>query len=687
VEEFRTKLYSEKKKAKPPQWSAEITQHGLYELKDLLWFLPTSLSPILKEDEIDHDDQELTTLLKVTGRLSHVSFRPLFFRKGKGPLLHHSQAVFTSQNHHYKVYAFNQYPTSKKKWNDWAARDSMTLVANYSKQNGFPSLYHPKEFAHGELSEENNLEVNYPVIKNLPTKQWEQWRLTLNTEPMWQELHKHYSSLQNTNMLSYASLMQQVHGFQEKNPPKLLKESLVYYELCFDYILKERKRLLRKKQFTSPLPLIPWEQVPTPFPLTDSQKETLNSIWSELTEPSPTRLLLQADVGAGKSIIAFATFYAAIKKDPTTQCALMAPTETLLQQHKQNWKIFFPDAEIAILTGKISKKEKSLVLEQIAHGKIQLIFGTHALFQEDVQFKNLRLIIIDEQQRYGVGQRQALYDKGIHPHMLMLSATPIPRSLAQSAYGDLEQLIMQGRPQKNYQIKSRVVAAQHFQAFLNFVRTRLEKQEQVYFVSPVIHSSEHYHYSIQTLVDLIQEHFPTYSYSVLHGELSDQEQSESFTAFKEGKTNVLVATTMIEVGIDVHNATVMSIFHAKAFGMSTLHQLRGRVGRGGKPGFCFFVHLEEKSSEENQRLALMESTTDGFVIAQKDLEWRGSGNYLGKEQSGVLRRYKIADPSKYEETAQLALEKIKSLKISEKDAIIIPRHLGVIDKDNPLAWI
>ena len=378
-----------------------------------------------------------------------------------------------------------------------------------------------------------------------------------------------------------------------------------------------------------------------PFELTQAQENSLNEILTDMASPYHMNRLLQGDVGSGKTVVAGLAMYAALSAGK--QAALMVPTEILAEQHKESLQNLFPDLPIALLTGGLKAAEKREVLEEIASGTAQLIVGTHALIQEGVHYQDLGLVIIDEQHRFGVSQRRILREKGQNPDVLMMTATPIPRTLAITAFGDMDVSIIDQMPAGRKEIITRWVKHEQLEVVLDWLVKELGKGSQAYFISPLIEESE--------ALDLknalaLQEELETFfgqraRVSLLHGKMKSEEKDAIMQAFKEHQVDVLVSTTVIEVGVNVPNATVMVIMDADRFGLSQLHQLRGRVGRGNKQSYAILV-ANPKTDSGKQRMKIMTETTNGFVLAEEDLKMRGSGEIFGTRQSGIPE-FQVAD--------------------------------------------
>jgi ATP-dependent DNA helicase RecG len=375
-----------------------------------------------------------------------------------------------------------------------------------------------------------------------------------------------------------------------------------------------------------------------PFPLTPGQREAVRTIVEDMQRPCPMNRLLQGDVGAGKTIVALLAAIVAIEN--RLQVALMAPTEILAEQHAQTLRRLLSGSriQVALLTGSTGAADRRLLRKGIEHGLVPLVVGTHALAQEAARFKALGLVIIDEQHRFGVVQRAELRRKGLAPDVLVMTATPIPRTLALTTYGDLDVSVIPDRPPGRTPVTTTVRPESKRQAAYGFVQAQLEQGRQAYIVYPLVEESEKVDLraaATEMAEHLAQEVFPSYRVSLLHGRLSPDIKERVMGAFAAGEIHVLVATSVVEVGIDVPNASVMVIEHAERFGLAQLHQLRGRVGRGAHASWCVLLYQSPLSDEARLRLKAIAETTDGFVIAERDLAIRGPGDFFGTRQSGL----------------------------------------------------
>jgi ATP-dependent DNA helicase RecG len=374
-----------------------------------------------------------------------------------------------------------------------------------------------------------------------------------------------------------------------------------------------------------------------PFVLTDGQRSALKEIVADMTRPQAMHRMLQGDVGSGKTIVALLAAVVAIENG--LQVAMMAPTEILAEQHYLTMKRLLERSpyHVALLTGSTAAVDRRRVLGEIESGMAQLVVGTHALVQQKVTFSRLGLVVIDEQHRFGVMQRHVLREKGWRPDVLVMTATPIPRTLALTTYGDLDVSIIRDLPPGRTPIKTTAKPQSRREEIYAFVRGELERGRQAYIVYPLVEESSKVDVGAATEAadTLAAEVFPEYRVALLHGRLKPDEKDRIMRAFAAGRVHVLVSTTVVEVGIDVPNASVMVIEHAERFGLAQLHQLRGRVGRGGHQSFCVLLYQTPLGVQGRERLKTLVETADGFVIAERDLTLRGPGDFFGTRQSGA----------------------------------------------------
>lgn len=430
--------------------------------------------------------------------------------------------------------------------------------------------------------------------------------------------------------------MESLAGFRTPALQRLVFEEFFFLEVGM--ALKRRKaRTLPGLQFQTNPAIREAIKSILPFHPTDAQKRVLKEIVDDLCRPFPMNRLLQGDVGCGKTIVALEAGAVAIENG--YQSALLVPTEILAEQHYFNTRRIYTrnGYSVALLKSGLKRIERTEVLDQLAKGRIQMVIGTHALLEPDVKFSKLGLVLIDEQHRFGVMQRFHLMKKGAAPHTLVMTATPIPRTLAMTLYGDLEVSIIDELPPNRSPIVTRVVSEAERNSAYRFLRDQVRLGRQAYVVCPLVEESEKVDLRAvtKTFEHLSQDVFPDLKVDCLHGRMKSVEKEECMLRFTTGQTEVLVSTTVIEVGVDVANASVMLVEHAERFGLAQLHQLRGRIGRGTAKSYCLLMEGKKTSGEAEQRLRCMVETTDGFKIAEKDLEIRGPGEFFGTKQSGL----------------------------------------------------
>ncbi len=375
-----------------------------------------------------------------------------------------------------------------------------------------------------------------------------------------------------------------------------------------------------------------------PFSLTEDQKKALQDIRRDLDSEAPMNRLLEGDVGSGKTLVAWISALHEIAKG--AQVAFMAPTELLAKQHAENAAAMLEKLGVRIccLTGSISQKGRSLLLKALANGEADLAIGTHALFTDDVKFKNLRYVIIDEQHRFGVEQRSALAAKARDQNILNMTATPIPRTLALTLFSSMDLSVIKTKPSGRLPITTYLVSEKKREDMFKSIEVEFKRGHQAYFVYPRIEEDEEGSVkAVEKMYESLKEIYPERRSRMVHSRLKDEEKIEILNKFRRKEYDYLVATSVIEVGIDIPNATCMVIEHADRFGLAALHQLRGRVGRSTLPSYCFLVYSDAISEDAKERLRVMKSTADGFIIAEKDLEIRGPGEISGVRQSGFLK--------------------------------------------------
>lgn len=437
--------------------------------------------------------------------------------------------------------------------------------------------------------------------------------------------------------------LQKMHFGSDPQDIEQVRKRFAYEDLLFSQILWARHRYYHDNTHAG-IAFEDRSELKTklyrslPFTLTGAQVKVLREIYADMRSEKQMSRLLQGDVGSGKTIVTLFAMLLAV--DNGYQAALMAPTEILADQHFENISRLVQDLPVKVLLLKGGTyKGKAQQKQEIAEGLVNIVIGTHALLQCDVVFSKLGFVAVDEQHRFGVEQRALLARKDRHPDLLYLSATPIPRSLSMTVYGDLELSILDELPPTRKPVQTYVRSNSKIDLVYNETRKELEKGRQVYIVCPLVEESDKVELlDAERLFKHISEKiFPQYKTAILHGRMSARDKEQIMLGFKNGETRILVSTTVIEVGVDVPNASVMIVEHAERFGLAQLHQLRGRVGRGADQAYCYLIQHFPISNVARERLTTMSGTTDGFVIAEKDLELRGPGELFGKEQSGIPR--------------------------------------------------
>jgi len=447
--------------------------------------------------------------------------------------------------------------------------------------------------------------------------------------------------LNSLSLLSLSESLVNIHLPVSNEYLQLSKKRLVFDELLLlqlNFLIKRRnrnKKIVKSNNSFKKLLLDSFLEK-LPFKLTDSQIKVLEEIKLDLNGINPMSRLLQGDVGSGKTIIAISSLLIMIEKG--YQCAFMVPTEVLAEQHYKSIIKLTNSLLISVelLTGNTSEKKRKQIRRDLENGQVNVLVGTHALFEEKVIFNALGLVIIDEQHRFGVSQRNRLLKKGENAHLLSMTATPIPRSLALSIYGDLDVSQITELPPGRLPVATKIVSENNLSELFKIVEKEIEIGKQAYVILPLIEESEklNLNSAINIYEKLSEEVFKQFKVGLLHGKLNPNDKNKVLSLFSENKINILVSTTVIEVGIDVPNASIMVIYNSERFGLSQLHQLRGRVGRDSYQSFCYLI-TSENNTQTNKRLRVLQESNDGFYVAEKDLELRGPGQILGYKQSGL----------------------------------------------------
>lgn len=440
-----------------------------------------------------------------------------------------------------------------------------------------------------------------------------------------------------------AQALQQAHFPESEEQAAAARRTLAYRELFLLQLVVARRAMERRQRHGTPkvLPQHKKKKVlgRLPFSLTEDQQAAIAEIEADLGRPAPMARLLQGDVGSGKTLVALLTAIPYIELG--YQAALMAPTELLARQHAETAAELLEPAgvRVALLVGGVPESKRAELLEALARGEINMVVGTHAMFTESVSFHDLRYVIVDEQHRFGVAQRSALLEKGVSADLLLMTATPIPRTLALTVFGDMETTTIKTMPPGRKPIETHLARHGNEAKVYDWVRRELRNGRQAYFVYPLIEQSDKVELrDAQSMFERLQRReFADFRLALIHSRIDEQEKAAKMEAFAAGEIDLLVATSVVEVGVDVANATCMVVEHAERFGLAALHQLRGRVGRGTYQSYAFFVYAEDLTEEGKLRLRTLLENSDGFVIAEEDLKLRGPGELAGVRQSGFMK--------------------------------------------------
>lgn len=446
-----------------------------------------------------------------------------------------------------------------------------------------------------------------------------------------------FSLLKKYNLSDLYNAYKEVHNptdfnSQQRGADRIAIEEYFALVSAFKLVKGDREQIRLNKYSVSKEKLQDFINKSFAFELTEGQVKAVSEIYSDLTGNTVMNRLLQGDVGSGKTAVSMCAVYIAVESG--FQASILAPTEVLARQNYQVAKKLFPDFNVGLITGSMTAKEKRTIKDHTLNGFYNILVGTHAVLQSDVQFKNLSLCVCDEQQRFGVAQRSSLMDKGNLPDVLVMSATPIPRTLSLIFYGDLDITTISDKPKNRIPVQTNIVPMTKYADMLKFIYNEIKAGRQAYFVCPKIEGDEEG--TVMSVTELHQsmvEAFPNIEVGLLHGKMKDAQKNQVMQEFKDGKIGLLVSTTVIEVGVDVPNASIMVIYNAERFGLSQLHQLRGRVGRSDIKSYCFLTGTA-KTESAIERLKVMKDNTDGFKISEYDYKMRGSGDFLGTRQSG-----------------------------------------------------
>lgn len=554
------------------------------------------------------------------------------------------------------------------------AKEKYRFFGRVSKKSGITEFNSPVFDAENEQKNTGKIVPVYPTTKGLnqtSIRQAIKNALALVNEKLEESLPEYI--VKQYNLMSLEDATNQIHF-----PSNMEKFTLARKRLAFEELLTFQLALLSlKTQYDNEIRGIKYDEnvkmsdvINTlPFRLTKAQLRVLEEIDRDMESEKPMNRLLQGDVGSGKTIVAMISAYKAVKSG--YQVAVMAPTTILATQHLENFNKILSSFGIKseLLISSLTKKQKQIVLDKLKSGEIDIIIGTHALLQENVEFKKLGLVVTDEQHRFGVKQRSIIAGKGNNPDVLVMTATPIPRTLAIVVYGDLDISIIDELPPNRKKIDTLAVRENMTARIVEFIKKNVDEGRQAYIVCPFVEDNEDMENvkSIEKLAKTYKDDiFKDYKVEILHGKMKPKEKDQVMQDFKDNKISILISTTVIEVGVDVPNANIMVIENAERFGLAQLHQLRGRVGRGEYKSYCILKY-NGNSDLIRQRMETMTATDDGFKIAEKDLELRGSGEFFGTKQHG-LPEFKIANIFDAEDIKILKLVQELAIKIEAEDS-------------------
>jgi ATP-dependent DNA helicase RecG len=650
---------------------------GIHRYDDLINFYPNRYidrTRYYKINELQNNPAEV----QIIGKIIHI--KTVEFGKAKKRLV----ASFVDETGEMELVWFQGH-----KW----IRDTLKLNIPYvifgkvTSFNGSYNMAHPEMelFTEHEKSLRSALQPVYPSTESLTNRGISNRVINKMMQQLFVETQAKFTETLPQYLIEELKLIPKNAALFNIHFPKsadLLARAqfrLKFEELFFIQLQLITKNLVRKHKIKGhPFTSIgdnfnSFYQNHLPFELTNAQKKVLKEIRNDLGSNAQMNRLLQGDVGSGKTIVALMAMLIAL--DNGFQSCLMAPTEILANQHFQGVSELAEglNLNIKLLTGSTKTSERKIIHEELENGSLHILIGTHALLEDKVKFQNLGLAIIDEQHRFGVEQRSKLWQKNqIPPHILVMTATPIPRTLAMSLYGDLDISVIDELPPGRKPIQTVHRFDSNRLKVWKFIKDEIAKGRQIYIVYPLIHYKD-----LMDGYESISRDFPLphYSISMVHGKMKPADKDLEMKRFSEGKTNIMIATTVIEVGVNVPNASVMIIESAERFGLSQLHQLRGRVGRGAEQSYCILMTSHKLTSESKTRIETMCATNDGFEIAEVDLNLRGPGDIMGKQQSGVLN-LQIADLVKDKDILLLARQ--EALKLLKKDASMsLPEHLNL----------
>ncbi|WP_165844655.1 ATP-dependent DNA helicase RecG [Staphylococcus saprophyticus] len=629
---------------------AVLNELNIHTVEDLILYLPTRYEDNTVIDLNEAEDQAIVTVVGEVYSTPTVAF----FGRNKSKLTVHImvdqiavKCTFFNQPYLKKKIELHGTVTVKGKWN----RAKQEINGNrmfFSQQMDESGQYEPVYRIKEGIKQKPLRDMIRQVLDQVTIQEWlsEDLRKKYKLETLEDTIKALHFATDKASLLK----ARRTYAFTELFMFELRMQWLNRLEKTSDEAIDVDYDINLVKHFIDSLP----------FELIDAQKHSVNEIFRDLKAPIRMHRLLQGDVGSGKTVVAAICMYAL--KTAGYQSALMVPTEILAEQHAESLVDLFGDRmNVALLTGSVKGKKRKLLLEQLNNNEIDCIIGTHALIQDDVKFNNVGLVITDEQHRFGVNQRQLLREKGAMTNVLFMTATPIPRTLAISVFGEMDVSSIKQLPKGRKPIITSWSKHEAYESVLNQMTSELKKGRQAYVICPLIESSEHLE-DVQNVVELyesLQSYYGVEKVGLLHGKLHSDEKDEVMQRFSNHEIDILVSTTVVEVGVNVPNATFMMIYDADRFGLSTLHQLRGRVGRSEQQSYCVLI-ASPKTETGIERMNIMTQTTDGFELSERDLEMRGPGDFFGVKQSGlpdflvanVVEDYKMLEVAR-DEAAEL----------------------------------
>ncbi|KAA5537723.1 ATP-dependent DNA helicase RecG [Paenimyroides baculatum] len=636
----------------------------IFTYKDLINFYPYKYLDRTKYYKINELNSGINAEVQLVGKI--IRLKTVEQKRGSRLV-----AVFTDGTAEMELIWFQGHKWIKE---NLQLNTSYVIFGKINNFNGLFSMPHPEmeTVEEHKKSLQSALQPVYPSNEKLNQKNISNRSITKMMQQVFIETHHLFKEVFPESLINELRLLPKNESFFNIHFPKsadLLNRAqfrLKFEELFFIQLQLLSKNLVRKHKIKGFAFNIVGDYFNSfyhdhlPFPLTNAQKRVLKEIRIDMAHEAQMNRLLQGDVGAGKTIVGFMSMLLAL--DNGFQACLMAPTEILANQHFAGIKELADkiNVKVVLLTGSTKTKERNQIHEDLENGTIHILIGTHALLEDKVQFKNLGLSIIDEQHRFGVEQRSKMWKKNsLPPHVLVMTATPIPRTLAMSLYGDLDVSVIDELPPGRKPIKTlHFFESKRLQVW-HFIKEEIAKGRQIYIVYPLIQESEKLDYkNLMEGYEAISRDFPfpEYRISIVHGQMHSKDKDSEMDRFVKGETHIMIATTVIEVGVNVPNASVMIIESAERFGLSQLHQLRGRVGRGAEQSFCVLMTGNKLSADTKVRMDAMCRTNDGFEISEIDLKLRGPGDIMGTQQSGVLN-LQIADLVKDQDILKLARTK------------------------------